>query len=153
MYRIDRATYRIFDAQGVEVPQDDREDAYHAYVLWLSGDRAPEPFDAPPAPPTPAEELAAARAWGAALVEGFMVQALASGVNDRGLAGPLFGWLAGVSAALSSGALHAATQLLGELLKTPEAERPAAPYTDNTSLVPIYDALAARLKLDPWSDK
>lgn len=145
MYRIERTTGKIYDAKGEEVPQDDREDAYLAYVLWLSGDRTPEVFDAPPAPPTPAEELASARAWGSSLVDGFMVSALASGVNERGLAGPLFGWLAGVSAALSSGALHAAEQLLAELLKTPEAERPAAPYTDDASLVPVHAALQARL--------
>lgn len=147
MYKIDNATGRIFDAQGEEVPLDDRDDRYLAYMLWLSGDRAPEPFEAPPRKPTPAEELAAARLWGSRLVEDFMVGALASGVNERGLAGPLFGWLAGVSAALSSGALHAAEQLLGELLKTPEELRPARPYTDDAALVPIHELLKERLAL------
>ena len=145
MYKTDIKTGRIFDGEGVEVPQDDRDDRYLAYVLWLSGDRAPEPFDAPPSPPSPAEELAAARAWGSALGDDFMTKALASGVNEHGLAGPLFGWLAGVSAALSSGALHAAEQLLAELLKTPEELRPARPFTDDASLNPIQAALRARL--------
>jgi len=152
MYSFD-TTGRLFDAKGVEVPQDDRDDRYLAYLLWLSGDRAPGLIEEQPRQLTPAEELAAARQWGAGVGAGFMERALAGGVNDHGLAGPLFGGLAGVSAALSSGALHAAAQLLGELLKTPEAERPASPYTDDASLVPIYDALAERLNLEPWSNK
>lgn len=152
MYNFD-TTGRLFDAKGVEVPQDDRDDRYLAYVLWLSGDRTPGLIEAQPVKLTPAEELAAARAWGAGVVDDFMTRALAGGVNSAGLAGPLFGWLGGVSAALSSGTLHAATQLLGELLKTPEAERPASPYTDDASLVPIYDALAERLNLAPWRSK
>ena len=144
MYNFD-TTGRLFDAEGAEVPQDDRDDRYLAYVLWLSGGRAPGLIEAQPLRPSPAEELAAARQWGAAIVDDFMTKALAAGVNDHGLAGPLFGWPAGVSAALSSGALHAAEQLLAELLKTPEAQRPASPFTDDASLNPIHDALRARL--------
>lgn len=145
MYKIDRLTGRIFNDRDEEIPQDDREDVYLAYLLWLSGDRAPEVFDAPPPPLTPAKELAAAKAWGSALVDDFMTRALANGVNDRGLAGPLFAWLAVVSAALASGALHAAEQLLGELLKTPEEERPARPYTDDASLGPVHAAISERI--------
>ena len=145
MYKIDRTTGRIFNAQGEEVPPDDREDSYLTYLLWLSGDRAPEVFDAPPPPLTPAEELSAAKVWGSALVDDFMTRALAGGVNARGLAGPLFAWLAVVSAALSSGALHAAEQLLSELLKVPESERPAAPYTDDAALDPVLHAIRGKI--------
>ena len=74
-----------------------------------------------------------------------MTKALARGVNEHGLAGPLFSWLAGVFAALSSGALHAAEQMLGELLKVPEAERPAAPYTDDAALDPVLHAIRGRI--------
>lgn len=88
MYKVDIKSGRIFDAKGEEVPQDDRDDRFLTYLLWLSGDRAPEIIDVEPSPPSPAEELAAARAWGSALVDNFMVGALASGVNERGLAGP-----------------------------------------------------------------
>lgn len=152
MYNFD-TTGRLFDAEGVEVLQDDREDRYLAYVLWLSGGRAPGLIEAQPVKLTPAEELAAARAWGVSVVDGFMTEALAAGVNDAGLAGPLFGWLAGVSAALSSGALHAAEQLLGELLKTPEELRPARPYTDDAALVPIHELLRERLALSAKGER
>jgi hypothetical protein len=154
MYKVDINSGRIFDADGVEVPQDDRVDSYRAYILWLSGDRTPEPFDAPPVPEEPEAELSSAQEWGVRLVRAFEAAALKGGINgDPAAALALDRYLREVSGAVAAGRLHVAYAALGELLTTAERERPAPPFTDDASLVPIYNALAERLKLEPWSKR
>lgn len=145
MYKI-TPSGRVFDAQGVEVPLDDRDDAYLAYVLWLSGERTPERIAEPPVVLTPAERLALARQRGDELIAGFMAGALASGVNERGLAGPLYRALAPIRQPLGDGALHAALDELDQLLKTPEQDRPAYPYTADVALAPVRAAIIAAIE-------
>lgn len=148
-YRITRETGRIFDSEGQEVPLDDRDDAYLAYVLWLSGDRTPEVIDEPLAAPTPEVEITSAQQWGQALVRDFEAAALAAGINaDPRAALALDRYLREVSSALVAGRLHVAYAALAELLETPEAERPAG--ASDAALVPIHDALAQRLALPIW---
>lgn len=99
-------------------------------------------------------ELEDAQAWGLRVVRNFEAQALKGGINsDPPAALALDRYLREVSGAVAAGRLHVAWAALGELLKTPEAERPAPPFTDDASLVPIYNALAERLKLEPWRPK
>lgn len=148
-YKITRLTGRIYDAQGVEVPRDDRDEKFLAYVLWLSGDRAPEVIDEPPEALTPEQELEAAQAWGQALVRGFEAAALAAGINANPSAAlALDRYLREVSAALVAGRLHVAYAALAELLATPQGERPAG--AQDAALVLIHDALAERLALPLW---
>lgn len=145
-YKITRLTGRIFDAQGQEVPRDDRDDRWLVYVLWLSGDRAPEVIDEPPEVLTPAERLALAKQRGDELLAAFMAGALAAGVNEAGLAGPLYRALAPVRQPLGDGALHAALDELDALLKTPEQDRPAYPYTSDAALEPVRAAIQAAIE-------
>lgn len=137
---------RIFDGKGQEILPDDRDDAYLAYVLWLSGGRTPEQIEEPPAVLTPSERLALARQRGDELIAGFMAGALASGVNEAGLAGPLYRALAPIRQPLGDGALHAALDELDQLLKTPGQDRPAYPYTSDAALVPVRGAIIAAIE-------
>ena len=97
-------------------------------------------------------ELESAQAWGLRLVRDFEAAALKGGVNSNPAAAlALDRYLREVSGAVATGRLHVAYAALGELLATPERERPAPPFSDDASLVPIFNAIAARLSLDPWS--
>lgn len=148
MYKI-TPSGRVFDAQGVEVPLDDRDDRFLAYVLWLSGERTPQRIDEPPTEPAPEAEITSAQVWGQALVRDFEAAALATGINaDPRAALALDRYLREVSSALVAGRLHVAYAALAELLATPEAERPVG--AQDAALVPIHDALAQRLDLPIW---
>lgn len=137
---------RIYDADDQEIPLDDRDDRFLAYTLWLSGERTPERIAEPPAALTPSERLALARQRGDELIASFMAAALASGVNERGLAGPLYRALLPIRQPLGDGALHAALDELDQLLKTPEAERPAYPYTSDVALAPVREAIRSAIE-------
>lgn len=99
-------------------------------------------------------ELEDAQSWGLRLVRGFEAGALKGGINDDPDAAlELDRYLREVSGAVAAGRLHVAYAAMGKLLTTPERERPASPFTDDASLVPIYDAIAARIGRDPWSKR
>lgn len=147
----------LFDPQGRLVPQDDREPAYQRYVEYLQSKGEvliiddTEEWEAAQAS-EPVEVLEDAAAWGAKIVRGFEADALRSGINDvRGAALQLVRYLREVSDLLATGRLHAAYDALAELLATPERERPQG--AADAALVPIYNALAERLSLDPWRSK
>jgi hypothetical protein len=141
MYKI-TPSGRIFDSKGAEIPLDDRDDRYLAYLLWLSGDRAPEPFDAPPAPPTPAEELAAAQAWGQELVRAVEIDLMRGGINaDPRAALAVDRELREISDALKGGRLHVAAAALDELLGLPQEQRAAS----DALLTPVHTALRERI--------
>lgn len=101
-----------------------------------------------------ADELESAQTWGARLVRDFEAGALKGGVNDDPTAAlALDRYLREVSGAVAAGRLHVAYAALSELLTTPERERPAPPFTDDAQLVPVYNAIAARIGRDPWSKR
>ena len=144
MYKITKSG-QVFDAMGDEVPLDDRDDRHLAYVLWLSGDRAPELIESPDVPPDPAVELESAESWGRALVREVELGLLASGINDdRVLALAIDRELTEVGAKLKDGRLHIALAALEELLRKPEQER----YSADAMLKPIEASIRARIKLE-----
>lgn len=124
-YKITRLTGRIYDAQDQEVPRDDRDDAYLAYVLWLSGDRAPVVIDEPEQVSSPAQVLEQARAAGRLIADGFMAQALAGGVNaDPAQVSALYDWFTPLRLRLLDGVLHGALTEVFRLKATDPAARP-----------------------------
>jgi hypothetical protein len=143
MYKFDTHG-RLFDADGLEVPQDDRDARYLAYVAWLSEGRAPELIEGTPAP-DPVAELESAEAWGRALVRQVEIDLLESGINDdRRRALAIDRELAEVGAKLKDGRLHIALAALEELLEKPEQER----YSADAMLKPIEALIRERLKLE-----
>lgn len=99
-------------------------------------------------------ELESAQAWGLRLVRDFEAGALKAGVNEDPTAAlALDRYLREVSGAVAAGRLHVAYAALGELLTTPERERPAPPFSDDAQLVPVYNAIASRIGRDPWSKR
>lgn len=147
----------LFDPQGRLVPQDDREPAYKDYVRYLGGKGEVLIVDdteewAAAQASEPVEVLEDAAEWGASIVRSFEAGALKGGVNDDPTAAlALDRYLREVSGALVAGRLHVAYAALAELLATPERERPQG--AADAALVPIYNALAERLSLDPWRSK
>lgn len=143
---------RIYDEQGVEVPQDDREQRYQAYAAWLAQGNGPAPIEEPEDQVDPSLEIMSAQEWGLALVRGFEADAVKSGINnDPRAALSLDRYLREVSAALSAGRLHVAYAALLELLSTEESERPSGAGDDR--MAPILNLIAARLDLPVWRGK
>lgn len=139
---------KLYDERGTEVPQDDREESYRAYAAWLAQGNGPLPIDEPDAAPDPAQEIESAQEWGAALVRDFEARAVKGGINnDPRAALQLDRHLREVSAALTAGRLHVAWAALAELLESDPKSRPAG--ADDAALLPVYNALAARLALTP----
>lgn len=142
-YKITRLTGRIFDAEGVEVPRDDRDDRWLAYVLWLSGGHAPQVIDEPEQAPTPAQALEQARAAGRRIADGFMAQALAGGVNaDPAQVSALYDWLTPLRLRLLDGVLHGALAEVSRLRATDELTRPHPSLVSNE----VLDGIAAQIE-------
>lgn len=136
---------RLF-CDGVEVPQDDRDPDFRAYLSWLSaGGGVVMVEDARPDQEL-ADELALlaeAKAWGTALVREFEAAAMRAGINaDPRAALTLYRFLEPVRTPLREGLLHVAFAALQELLEVAPEDRP--PLAD---LTPIHQALLARLGL------
>lgn len=156
MYKVQQWSGRLFKGSQ-EIPQDDRDPAYQEYVEFLRSKGTVEVEDDREAweaaqASEPVEVLEDAAAWGAKIVRGFEAAAIRAGLNDvRGASLALDRYLREVSTALSAGRLHVAYDALAELLATPERERPQG--AADAALIPIYNALAERLSLDPWRSK
>lgn len=142
MYKI-TPSGRVFDAQGVEVALDDRDDAYLTYVLWLSGGRTPEKIDEPASLPTPQETLEQARVLGRMIADAFMAQALAGGVNaDPAQVSALYDWFTPLRLRLLDGVLHGALAEVARLRATDEATRPHPMLASNE----VLDSIAAQIE-------
>lgn len=143
MYKITRLTGRIYDAQDQEVPRDDRDDRWLAYVLWLSGDRTPGVIDEPEQAPDPAQVLEQARAAGRLIADGFMAQALAGGVNaDPAQVSALYDWFTPLRLRLLDGVLHGALAEVNRLQATDPATRPHPALASNE----VLDGIAAQIE-------
>ena len=93
-----------------------------------------------------ADEIAAAQAWGAAIVRAFEAEAMRSGINSNPAAAlALDRYLREVSSSLAQGRLHVAYAAMQGLLSEPESSRPVG--ASDESLMPIFMAIAQRLEL------
>lgn len=92
------------------------------------------------------DEIAAAQAWGSAIVRAFEAAAMEGGINAHPAAAlALDRYLREVSSSLAQGRLHVAYAAMQELLSQPESSRPVG--AGDESLMPIFMALAQRLEL------
>lgn len=92
------------------------------------------------------DEIAAAQAWGSAIVRAFEAEAMRSGINANPAAAlALDRYLREVSSSLMLGKLHVAYAAMQGLLSEPENSRPVGASDEN--LMPIFMAIAQRLEL------
>lgn len=144
MYRFDVTKGVLLKGSEV-IPQDDRDPRYLEYVDFLRDGGSVESFESPLTEDNSEKILEEARAFGKALMNNFMSQALKSGANEMGLAGSLLAYFAPVVLALEIGSLHAALEYVEVMLQSPEETRPAYPYTSDVALGAIRGALKGEI--------